>query len=69
MGGSKGQTADRQINAFSGLAAALGMRVEVQNGYVWPTEAQLVQASDVITAADEDERDRLSQSGFTRTRR
>lgn len=60
MGGSKGQTADRQINAFSGLAAALGMRVEVQNGYVWPTEAQLVQASDVITAADEDERDRLA---------
>ncbi|HEY8664558.1 MAG TPA: hypothetical protein VIL68_13165 [Propionibacteriaceae bacterium] len=60
MGGSKGQIADRQMNAISGLAAALGMRVEVQNGYVWPTEAQLVQASDVITAADEDERDRLA---------
>ena len=60
FGVSKGQIADRQINAFSGLAAALGMRVEVQNGYVWPTEAQLVQASDVITAADEDERDRLA---------
>ena len=60
VAGAKGQTADRQLNAFSGLAGALGMTVEVKNGYVWPTAAQLVQAMDVIQAADADERDRLA---------
>lgn len=60
VAGAKGQTADRQLNAFSGLAGALGMTVEVKNGYVWPTAAQLVQATDVIQAADADERDRLA---------
>jgi hypothetical protein len=58
--GAKGQTADRQIDAFAGLAAALGMRVNVYNGYVWPTWDQLVDAAQVITTATPSERDRLA---------
>jgi len=60
LDGAKGQTADRQINAFSGLAAALGMTVPVKNGYVWPAAAQLVQAKALIESSDTDERDRLA---------
>lgn len=60
LAGAKGQTAMRQLDTFSGLAQALGMRIPVRNGYVWPTRVQLVQASNVLTHATDDERDRLS---------
>ena len=60
--GAQGQTADRQIDAFAGLAASLGMRVAVYNGYVWPTWGQLAEAARIITAADPEERDRLTGS-------
>jgi hypothetical protein len=60
VNGAKGQTADRQVDAFAGLAAALGLRVNVRNGYVWPTWDQLVDAARVITTATPSERDRLA---------
>ncbi|HET7723101.1 MAG TPA: hypothetical protein VFK68_00555 [Propionibacteriaceae bacterium] len=53
--GHKGQTAHRQLNAFSGLATALGISVEVRNGYVWPTRTALAAAARAIAAGDRSE--------------
>ena len=60
--GAPGQTADRQVNAFEGLATALGMRVAIRNGYVWPTGEQLAEAARIITTASPEDRDRLAGS-------
>lgn len=60
--GARGQTTDRQIDAFSGLATALGVEVAIHNGYVWPTRDQLAEAARVISTASAGDRLRLAGS-------
>jgi hypothetical protein len=54
-----GQTATRQLNGLADLAAALGVDVEMRNGYALPTVAQLRAIAAQVDGADETARDRL----------
>jgi hypothetical protein len=54
-----GQTADRQLNGLADLTVALGVDVEVRNGYALPTVAQLARVSEVLHDVDEPTRDGL----------
>jgi len=57
--GGAGQTARRQLNGLADLAAALGVEIEMRNGYALPTTSQLHEIADQLAGADEPARDRL----------
>jgi hypothetical protein len=57
--GDVGQTASRQLNGLGALTEALGVDVDVRNGYALPTEAQLSAINTRLEGADERTRDRL----------
>jgi hypothetical protein len=54
-----GQTADRQIDCLADLARALGVEVEMRNGYALPTALQLDAITDLLATVDEAGRDEL----------
>jgi hypothetical protein len=58
--GGRGQTADRQLDGFADLAAALDLDVEMRNGYALLTPDQLEQAGHRLTGLTEPQRDELA---------
>jgi len=54
-----GQSADHQINCLTDLAAALGVDIEMRNGYALPSTAALGQVNAVLAGVDEQVRDQL----------
>jgi len=59
MGDRLGQTAERQINNVADLIAAIGVDVEVGNGYALPTAEQLAEITERIGELDADGRHEL----------
>jgi hypothetical protein len=57
--GGRGQTRERQVDGLGPLSAALGVDVEVRNGYALPTAAQLDRIHERLTGTDEVGRDEL----------
>jgi hypothetical protein len=57
LDGRAGQTSDRQINCLADLAAALGVDIEMHNGYALATAEQLDAINQVLGDADEPARD------------
>lgn len=57
--GRRGQTADRQIDCLEPLARALGVTVEMRNGYAFPTADQLDLVAAEVGNLDPDGRDEL----------
>ena len=57
--GRAGQTATRQVNCLADLAAALGVVIEMRNGYALPTASQLERINGFLFEADEPTRDAL----------
>ncbi|HST82507.1 MAG TPA: hypothetical protein VLL08_12295 [Kineosporiaceae bacterium] len=56
----RGQTADRQLNGFADLAAALGLAVDMRNGYALLTPEQLERSSERLNGLTEPQRDELA---------
>jgi hypothetical protein len=56
----RGQTADRQLNGFAELAAALDLVVDMRNGYALLTPDQLERAGDRLNGLTEPQRDELA---------
>jgi hypothetical protein len=52
LDGQRGQSAHRQVECLADLAAALGVEVEVRNGYALPTEQVLNQVGAIIDDCD-----------------
>ena len=58
----RGQTADRQLDGFADLATALGLDVEMRNGYAFLTPEQLTHAGRRLADLTGPERDDLAGS-------
>lgn len=57
LAGRVGQSADRQIDCLADLATALGVDIEMRNGYALPTAQQLDTLHDLLSDADAATRD------------
>jgi hypothetical protein len=55
-----GQTADRQLDGFADLAAALGLPVQMRNGYAFVTREQLSAAGRLLADLPQTQRDELA---------
>jgi hypothetical protein len=60
VGGRIGQTSAIQLDGLADLAAAVGIEVEMRNGYAFPTATQLDEAARWLAGIDPAERDRLA---------
>jgi hypothetical protein len=56
----RGQTADRQLDGFADLAAALELDVDMRNGYALLTPEQLERSGERLNALTEPQRDELA---------
>jgi hypothetical protein len=56
----RGQTADRQLDGFADLAAALELAVTMRNGYAFLTSDQLELAGEKLNGLSEPQRDELA---------
>jgi hypothetical protein len=56
----RGQTADRQLDGFADLAAAVGLVVDMRNGYALLTPEQLELAGERLNGLSEPQRDELA---------
>jgi hypothetical protein len=56
----RGQTADRQLDGFADLAAALDLVVDMRNGYALLTPDQLERAGERLNGLTEPQRDELA---------
>jgi hypothetical protein len=59
LGGHRGQSADRQLDCLADLAAALGVDIEVRNGYALPAAARLDRISELLGRAGDAARNEL----------
>ena len=59
VAGGIGQSIDRQVDCLADLAAALGVDIEMRNGYAFPTGAQLDDLRDRLSGADDQTRNAL----------
>jgi hypothetical protein len=59
LDGQIGQTAGRQIDCLADLMTALGVRIEMRNGYASPTAIQLDEIRERLGAMDESTRDEV----------
>jgi hypothetical protein len=59
LNGGRGQTADRQIDCLADITRALGIGIEMRNGYALPTGKQLRAIDDALAQRSDTERDDL----------
>ena len=59
VAGGIGQAHDRQVDCLADLGAALGVEIEMRNGYAFPTGAQLDDIRDRLSGAYDETRNAL----------